>query len=555
MFTVWRSVPFQHRQTHRPRIAVLTAVTLGSGLLNLYSLLHPAVTARVRLLRSVFPLTFVSFSRVATLAIGFGLVMSSVNIFKRKSRAFTTVLCLAIGSIVFHLSKGIDYEEAAVSLLLVVMLVSARDAFTVRSSTPHWRAVVRRLIGAASITIAYGVAGFWLLDARHFGIDFSLREAIRQTLLFLALVPNRALTPHTRYAAWFHHSLSWITVIAVVYAAWTLFRPVGYRLRTLPLERARARRLLVRYGRSALDYFKASKDKSLFFSSTGESVLAYRVAGSFAVVLADPVGPEREMPGIIAEFAALCADNDWRLAFYQTLPDLLPIYRQLGFKKLKAGDDAIVDLRAFTLRGGRGRSLRSSLHKIERLGIRAELFAPPLSGDLLNRLQDVAEAWQRIPGRRERQFALGQWEPDYVRDTPVFAALDSHDRVIAFVNIVPSYRQRESTIDLMRRMPGAPNGVMDYILIKLFERSREDGFERFNLGMAPMCGFSESEEASPEERTVHAFVQRLDFIFSYRGIRSYKAKFATEWEPRYVIYRTELDLPRLGVALARISER
>jgi phosphatidylglycerol lysyltransferase len=69
-----------------------------------------------------------------------------------------------------------------------------------------------------------------------------------------------------------------------------------------------------------------------------------------------------------------------------------------------------------------------------------------------------------------------------------------------------------------------------------------------------MSGFEEREDASPEERAVHFFFERLNFLFSYRGLKQYKAKFATSWEPRYAVYRTVLELPQLILALGRVSE-
>jgi lysylphosphatidylglycerol synthetase-like protein (DUF2156 family) len=100
----------------------------------------------------------------------------------------------------------------------------------------------------------------------------------------------------------------------------------------------------------------------------------------------------------------------------------------------------------------------------------------------------------------------------------------------------------------------APNGIMDYLFVKLMLRCKEQGFTRFNLGMAPMSGFQEREEASAAERATHLFFQRLNFLFSFGGLKRYKAKFATDWEPRYAIYRHALDLPKLGVALNKVSE-
>jgi phosphatidylglycerol lysyltransferase len=72
--------------------------------------------------------------------------------------------------------------------------------------------------------------------------------------------------------------------------------------------------------------------------------------------------------------------------------------------------------------------------------------------------------------------------------------------------------------------------------------------------MAPMSGFQEHEEASPEERAIHAFFQHLNFLFSFKGLLAYKAKFASSWEPRYAVFHSALDLPRFAVALGKVSE-
>jgi lysylphosphatidylglycerol synthetase-like protein (DUF2156 family) len=69
-----------------------------------------------------------------------------------------------------------------------------------------------------------------------------------------------------------------------------------------------------------------------------------------------------------------------------------------------------------------------------------------------------------------------------------------------------------------------------------------------------MTGFREHEHATMEERAIHAVSRKLDFLFSFRGLHHYKAKFATSWESRYLIYRSFLKLPRTALALHRISE-
>lgn len=549
-------VPWKRRVS----VWLVTLFTFGSGVLNFYSVLD-SIPGRGARLRPLFPLEFFSLSRSITVLAGFALVVSSLNIRKRKRRAFWPVLSLALISFVVHVIKSVrhpprgeHYEEAVVSLALFALLLWTRKDFTVRSGPPDWPGAIERLAAALAVALGYGVAGFWFLQPSHFGINFDWRESIHQTLLFLTFSGGADLAPHTRYAQWFVHSLHLMAGVALLYAGYTLFRPVLYRFRTQPQETALANQILGVHGRSARDFFKTGPDKSLFFSDTQNSFLAYRVGASCAVVLGDPVGPDPELRPLVRDFLRFCKENDWAAGFHQVLPDYLAMYEGLGLKKLKIGDEAVVDLRAFTLDGRSARGLRAKVNQIERADIGVRCYAPPLSSEILAQAKEVSDEWLRIPGRRERQFTLGRFEPEYLKDTPLFAVEERGGRMLAFANLIPSYFPGEATIDLMRRRTHAPNGTMDYLFAKLFLLKKAEGFSRFNLGIAPMAGFQPSEHPSPEERALHAFFQHLTFLFSFKGLLAYKAKFADIWEPRYMVYRRTLDLPRLALALGRVSE-
>jgi phosphatidylglycerol lysyltransferase len=117
---------------------IIALITLGSGLLNVYSVIGPSLPERHAILRTVFPLEFVHLSRFATLLLGFTLVILSINIYRRKKRAIVAAMVLSVLSVVFHLTKGLDYEEAFFSLLLLLALVVTRREFTVRSGVPNF---------------------------------------------------------------------------------------------------------------------------------------------------------------------------------------------------------------------------------------------------------------------------------------------------------------------------------------------------------------------------------------------------------------------------------
>jgi phosphatidylglycerol lysyltransferase len=533
---------------------LLALVVLGSGLVNLFSVLSPALPERAAILHEIFPLVFIHLSRFLTLLTGFALVALSINIFKRKKRAFRIALLLSVLSIFFYLTKGLDYEEAALSVALIVLLVLSRKTFTVESSIPSLRLGFLRLGVALMAALIYGIAGFWFLDTREFGLNFTIGESVKQTLSFLSLAGDTGVVPRTRHARWFLDSLNVMTVTAMAYALFAVFRPVVYRFRTLPHERKLAEEITARYGRSSLDFFKYWPDKTFFFSESRHCYIAFRVGGGIAVALGDPVGPEAEIESAIQGFVNYCTNNDWRIAFHQALPDFLPIYKKLGFRKLKIGDDAIVDLSNFTLDGKEAKKLRHAINQLEKQGCKFVRYDPPVSPEVMKQLKQVSDGWLQIPGRRERTFTLGLFDPEYIRSTPVYVAVDRTEKILAFMNSIPSFCKGEATIDLMRHLPDAPPGIMDYLFIKLFFAKKEEGFLRFSLGMAPMAGFREHEEASAEERAVHYFMQQLNFLFSYQGLLHYKAKFATIWEPRYIIYRNVLNLPRLARSISEVSE-
>jgi phosphatidylglycerol lysyltransferase len=220
-------------------------------------------------------------------------VISSINIYRRKNRAWLSVLTLSVASVVFHLTKGLDYEEATLSLVLLALLIPSRKIFTVKSSIPNLRWGLLRFGIAVMAAFAYGVAGFWFLEPREFGINFHLGDAIHLTIEFLTLQSDPQITPHTHYARWFLDSLYLITLTAIGYSLFALFRPAIYRFSTALHERARAETIVSQYGRSALDYFKTWPDKSISFSGSQNSFVAYRVGANFAVALGDPSARKR----------------------------------------------------------------------------------------------------------------------------------------------------------------------------------------------------------------------------------------------------------------------
>jgi phosphatidylglycerol lysyltransferase len=117
--------------------------------------------------------------------------------------------------------------------------------------------------------------------------------------------------------------------------------------------------------------------------------------------------------------------------------------------------------------------------------------------------------------------------------------------VLAFSNLWLGSPGGEVSLDLMRYSSEAPKGVMETLLVHAIVWARDQGFERFALGMAPLSGVDGSPVA-PLWNRVGAFVYAHgEALYGFQGLRAYKEKFKPEWMPRYLAYPGGLHLPRV----------
>jgi phosphatidylglycerol lysyltransferase len=534
---------------------LVAGVAFSDGLLEILRVLVVTIPDQWGIL-GLLPFGQHYWNRSLILIFGFALLYLSLNLFRRKRMAWWLAVASAPVIVLVHLGYGRPWYTIVTPVVMLGLLLVSRNRFTVRSEP---RSLVRGLgIAAVSVVVvlAYGTAGFWLLDVRDFGIDFSLSDSFVRTLNVYTLTRNRHLIPHTHHAIWFLYSLRLAGLIVGGFAAYSLFRPLAYRLRTLPHERQEAKAILERDGASSLDFFKLWPDKSYFFSEDRKSFIAYKQAANVAIALGDPVGPEQDLEATTRAFVRYCADNGWSVAFHEVLPDLLPVYRRLGLRVLKIGEEAMVDLEHFRSHTAERKSFRRIRRKFEKEGYLLTRHSPPHPRGLLDEVEEISEEWLSLPGRRERSFTLGSFDRGYLNETPLFVVRDPEKRPLAFANEIPSYGKGEATIDLMRYRLEMPNGTMEYLLTELMLALREEGCRRFDLGLAPLAGVGDRPGATLQERMLSQLYERLTRFFSYKGLRFYKAKFHPNWEERFLVYGGvgPLALAKVGVALTRVTE-
>ena len=156
----------------------------------------------------------------------------------------------------------------------------------------------------------------------------------------------------------------------------------------------------------------------------------------------------------------------------------------------------------------------------------------------------MSDDWLGARSAAEKGFSLGFFDEAYLERFPV-AVVEQDGRIVAFANLWLGADGVELSVDLMRYHRDAPRDVMEALLVHVILWGKEQGYQRFALGMAPLSGFEESPLASFWKRLGAFLYEHGEAVYSFQGLRAYKEKFNPVWEPRYLAYPGGLSLPRI----------
>src|SRR5512135_1152158 len=178
-----RSARFRiHLSSEVVGVRLVALLTAAMGVVNVLAAVRPSMESRLRLLEQYSPLQVTHGGHLTSALAGFALLILSSGLWRRKRVAWLLTLLVLLASILTHLLKGLDYEEASLAAMLSVILLIWRNHFHARSDPPSVRQAISTMIAAALFTLSYGVAGFFLLD-RHFRVHFGFGAALRQTVV------------------------------------------------------------------------------------------------------------------------------------------------------------------------------------------------------------------------------------------------------------------------------------------------------------------------------------------------------------------------------------
>ena len=532
----------------RRRLVASGAATVG--VLNVFLAAHRRPLVRLGPIHEAIPHAAVTSSRYALLAAGIALIASSPGLLHGKRQAWLISTVAIIAALVAHPFKRVEYVGILANGTVLAMLLAFARSFPARSDPARARQGVAWFVFGEAGVFVYGVAGLYFLD-HHFARATTFADSLSDGVRLLFVLPSTTIDPVTRHGAWFIDSVRVSAIAVFLVSAYHLLHPVILRRTGGREDRRRVAAMLDGYAATSIAHFHLLPDKSYFFASEGEAFIGYRVVGHAAVALGEPIGEPAARMRVVREFAEFCDLNGWAFCFHQVTGPGAAELQDAGLQALKIGEEAVIPVQEFALTGKSFKHLRNTVNRFERDGFGFEILAAPVDDSVLAELHAISDAWLEDGGHRERAFTLGMFSIEYVRSCDVAIVRSPAGRIEAFANLIPAYNSPDGNFDLMRRRPDAEDGAMDFLFVGLIEHFKTRGMTGMNLGLAPLANI---EAGGLTGMALRQLYERGGRAFNFQGLRAFKDKWKPEWQPRYLCYRSEVQLPALALAVTRAGE-
>jgi lysyl-tRNA synthetase, class II len=487
---------------------LLAAAAAVVGVIGIVSALTPAIAGRYDVVRGVLPPGVPTAARVLALAFGIALLWLSRSLARRRRRAWQLAVVVVLAAAVAHLAKGLDFEEAIISLGLLVALLRYRARFDVPGDPRSVGPVVGILFAAAAV------------GAITLGVEIRGGE-----------MPDRVGDVFTA-----------VGLLAGFAALYLWLRPLSQSVAQTVAEHRLARDIVDEFGRDSLSFFALRKDKSLFFSPTRRSFLAYRVVAGTAIVSGDPVGTETEFDALLAEFRRVSRSRGWRFAVVGVSAENLPRYERLGMRSIAMGDEAVLLPGEFSLEGRAIRKVRQSVSRLTKAGYTFRVV--PAEDADRKQVDEVSDEWR---GENvERGFSMAM--DDLYAPGTMLALAEGPDGVLGgFLHLAPSPAHGGWSLSTMRRRQNTPNGLTEFLVVETALWAKEQGSPELSLNF---CALTELREHRFLGRVLHA----ADNIFQLERLHSFSRKFHPVWRPRYLCVEKLTDLPLVGLAYLHLEQ-
>ncbi len=539
-------------ERRRQRSWVPTAagwLSLLIGVYNVLGVLAPHFHQRLHRLGRVVPGSLTSATRTAEVITGLLLIMLAHALRRRKRRAWQAVTILLAVNIVTHIAHGPQLAQAVVAAAMLCALLYFRDEFyAIGDPRTRWSA----LWVFAVLAIADVVIGLGYIRLSRVSYDYSFTQQVRDVVYELVGISSPIRFINEGRTDTFHLMTSALGLFTLIAAAYMFLRPAKPVARLSPHDDERIRELLSTYGeRDSLGYFTLRRDKSVIWSPTGKSCIGYRVVSGVMLAAGDPIGDPEAWPGAIHAFLDEAARHAWVPAVMGCGELGAEVWCREGeLSALELGDEAIVEVAEFSLEGRAMRNVRQMVSRVARHGYCAQVRRiADIPKEEIESLVSHSDSW--LGSQTERGFSMALGRIGGPGDERCVVATATEDGILrAVLHFVP-WGADGLSLDLMRRDRQSQPGLNDFLITETIKAAPALSVRRLSLNFAVFRSALERGErigAGPVLRAWRSILVFMSKWFQIESLYKFNAKFRPIWEPRFFVFPSTRDTPRIAIA-------
>ncbi|OZC54464.1 lysine--tRNA ligase [Rhodococcus sp. RS1C4] len=516
--------------------------------------LSPALRAVIRVPREYIDNYYIDAPDTSLAwALVLGLTAAALASRKRIAWWFLTLYLVLVA--VSNLADAIDGNNISawialgVHIVIVGVLIAARKEFYTRVRRgAAWKALGVLILGAVVGTLVG-----WALVALFPG---TLPE--NQTFLWafnrvtaLATVDNEQFDGRTH--VFVNTLLGLFGALALLAAVVTLFRSQRSSNALTGSDESALRGLLDKWGADdSLGYFATRRDKAVVFAPSGKAAVTYRVEIGVCLASGDPIGNPEAWPHAIDAWLDLAEKYGWTPAVMGASETGATAFKRAGLNVLELGDEAILDTKKFNLAGREMRPVRQAVNRARKAGVTVQIRRHrDIPAQEMADIIRCADEWRDTETERGFSMALGRLGDPLDGDCLLVQAREG-EKTVAVLSLAPWGRTGVS-LDLMRRDPQAPNGVIELLVTELATGGDQFGISRISLNFAVFRAvFEEGSRigAGPVLRIWRSVLVFFSRWWQLEALYRSNLKYLPDWEPRYLCFADNRELPKVGIASA-----
>ena len=444
------------------------------------------------------------------------------------------------------------------NIVVISLVVWKRSCFTLGSRPGVIRraviAWVLTLIGGAALSVLGG-----LLISRDFSPYATWSDLLETYLSYLLPVSTGGIMglvaePLTPMA---HLVTAWVPVLVWLLTILWVWLAQSAPARTRVSSREQLTDLVRTHGAGTLGWMLTWEGNEAWVNEAGTAGFSYRPSRDVALTVGDPAADDADVAQAVREFAGFATDAGLIPALYSVHAPAMEAARAMGWTILQVAEEAVLDLPDLAFRGKAYQDVRTALNHARKEGIEAvwTTFCDCPAGQR-DQIRAISQAWASDKPLPEMGFTLGGLAELDDSATRLLLAVDADGTVQGVTSWLPVYRDGEIiglTLDFMRRREGGFRPVMEFLIGRAAQDAQAEDLEILSLSGAPLTRSAPADggASSRFDPLLDLLASVLEPAYGFGSLHAYKRKFKPRAVPMYLAVPDLVDLPTVGIAIAR----